>query len=307
MTLSIIIVNWNTLELLTQCLKSIPALRDDSTENEIEVLVVDNASSDDSAQYVRDNFPLVKLIENDQNVGFAQANNQAILKSQGKYVLLLNPDTEMIADTIEILLNFIEEHPEVGAVGPRILNPNGSLQESCYPEPTLKRELWRLLHLDWLRPYGVYRMDSWPLNQNRPVDVLLGACLLLRREVLEQVGLLDENYFMYSEEVDLCFRVRKAGWQIVWVYDAQIVHYGGQSTQQIASEMFLHLYKSKLYYFRKNYSRLAAVAYKFILLVASACRLILTPLAWLERSEKRRQHLILAGRYWQLVTALPKL
>ena len=307
MKLSIIIINWNTVNLLIQCLESIPDPSCDSWQNDLEVLVVDNASTDNSVQHVRERFPWVKLIENNENVGFARANNQAIHQSTGKYILLLNPDTEVKPDALKNLLSFVDEFPEVGAVGPQILNPDGSLQISCYPVPTLKRELWRLLHLDAIRPYGVYQMHKWPLDQVRSVDVLLGACLLLRREVLEQVGLLDDNYFMYSEEVDLCFRVQKAGWQICWVPDAQIVHYGGQSTQQIATEMFLQLYKGKLQYFRKNHSRLAGIVYKFILLIAALGRLALTPLAWLGRPTQRRHHLTLANRYWRLVAALPGL
>jgi GT2 family glycosyltransferase len=148
-------------------------------------------------------------------------------------------------------------------------------------------------------------MSNWNRTQPRSVETLLGACLLVRRRVLEEVGLLDEDYFMYSEEIDLCYRVRKARWPIYWVPQAQIVHYGGQSTQQVPAKMFLHLYGSKLRYFRKHYGRFSALIYKLIIFVATLARLAMTPFALLERSEKRRHHLSLAGNYGRLIIALP--
>jgi GT2 family glycosyltransferase len=272
---------------------------------DVEILVVDNASTDGTIEAVRQQFPQVHLIENSGNVGFAQANNQAIGLSQGNYVLLLNPDTEVKPGALQTLLNFMEAEPEIGLVGAQLLNADGSLQTSCYPAPTLLRELWRLFHLDSLRPYGTYRMAAWSRTQPRAVETLLGACLFIRRQVLDEVGLLDEDYFMYSEEIDLCFRVGQTGWPIYWVPQAQIVHYGGQSTQQVPTKMFLHLYGSKLRYFRKHYGRASALAYKFIILTATLSRLILTPLALLEQSPKRRRHLQLAGNYGRLIIALP--
>ena len=239
MKLSIIIVSWNTVDLLAQCLESIYAYPPDG---EFEVLVVDNASTDNSVQLVGEQFPQVKLFENKVNVGFAGANNQAIQQSLGSYVLLLNPDTEVKASALEDLLQFMDRHPQAGAVGARILNPDETLQTSCYPTPTLLREFWRLFHLDVFWPYGSYHMADWNLQKSREVDILLGACLLLRRTVLDQIGLMDESYFIYSEEVDLCYRVQQAGWHLYWVPQAQVIHYGGQSTQQVAAEMFMRLY-----------------------------------------------------------------
>jgi GT2 family glycosyltransferase len=148
-------------------------------------------------------------------------------------------------------------------------------------------------------------MAAWSFDQPREVDVLLGACLLLRRAALEQVGLLDENYFIYSEEVDLCYRLQKAGWHLYWVPRAQVVHYGGQSTQQVAAEMFMCLYQGKLLFIRKHYGALAGQIYKLILLVTALARLLVSPLAWLERSPQRQRHLTLANRYWVLIRALP--
>ena len=300
--ISIIIVSWNTASFLENCLTSILANPSTSTS---EIWVVDNASSDDSPRMVREKFPRVHLIENSENVGFARANNQAIQHCTGKYVLLLNPDTLVASGALQSLVDFLDKHPEAGAAGPRILNPDGSLQVSSHPRPTLSRELWRLLHLDSLSPYAMYPRIKWETNQPQEADVLSGACLLLRKEVLEQVGFLDEDYFIYAEEVDLCYRIQRAGWRMYWVPQAEVVHFGGQSTQQVPTEMFLHLYHSNIKYFRKHYGWSAAQIYKLILRIAALSRLILAPFVIFEHSSRRQKHLTLVDRYWRLILALP--
>ncbi|MBN1139088.1 MAG: glycosyltransferase family 2 protein [Anaerolineae bacterium] len=300
--LSIVIVSWNTCELLSRCLASIET---HPPASPYEVIVVDNASADGSARMVREGFPWVRLIENDENVGFARANNQGIRGSAGRFTLLLNPDTEVRDGALEILVNFLENHPRTGAAGARLLNPDGTLQPSCHPAPTLAREFWRLFHLDAIYPHARYPMHRWGQDRPRQVEVLQGACLLLRREALEQVGLLDEDYFMYTEEVDLCHRLRRGGWHLYWVPQAQVVHHGGQSTRQAAGEMFLHLYRSKVLFFRKHHGPPAARLYKLLLLAASLARLACNPLAWLLRPRYRSEHLALARHYRQLINTLP--
>ena len=302
--LSIIIVNWNTRDLLAQCLDSVFETAGDL---DLEVFVVDNASTDCSADTVRKDFPQVKLIENNENVGFARANNQAIQESTGRYVLLLNPDTEVRTDALETLVRFMEEHPGTGAAGAGLINPDGTIQPSCYPSPTLLRELWRLFHLDAIRPYARYDLHDGILETPQEVDFVHGACLLLRRKALDQVGSLDEDYFIYTEEVDLCHRLRQKGWKVYWVPKAVVVHYGGQSTHQVAARMFLQLHESKILYFRKHHGPLSAQLYKLILLVSALVRLAVSPLAWLEHPPKRQQHLALASHYFRLVKALPRM
>jgi len=304
MDISIIIVNWNTRELLGRCLESVRAtVRGLSSE----IIVVDNASTDDSPRMVREKFPQVHLVENRENVGFAHANNQAIQRCTGKYILLLNPDTIVESGALQALVDFLDKHPEAGAAGARILNPDGSLQVSSHPRPTLSRELWRLFHFDALLPYAVYPLTKWETNQPREVDVLMGACLLLRKEVLDQVGFLDDDYFIYSEEVDLCYRIQRAGWRICWVPQAEVVHFGGQSTQQVPIEMFLNLYHSKIKYFRKHYGWSAGQIYKLILRIAALSRIILAPFVIFEHASRRQKHLTLVDRYWRLVLALPRM
>lgn len=304
MNLSILIVSWNTRDLLSQCLASIAA---HPPAGEFEVIVVDNASADGSAGMVGTRFPETILIENVANVGFAGANNQAIARSNGRYLLLLNPDTVVEPGALAALVDFMDAQPDAGAAGALLLNPDGSPQDSCYPAPTIFRELWRLFHLDSLYPLAQYRMNGWPQDTPRPVDTVQGAALLVRREVIDRVGRMDSSYFMYSEEVDWCLRIRRAGWLIYWVPQSRIVHYGAQSTRQVASRMFLQLYRGKLQYFRKHYGRAYALVYKAVLLVASAARILVTPLVWLALPQQRPDSARLARNYGRLILALPRL
>jgi GT2 family glycosyltransferase len=302
--LSIIIVNWNTRNLVVNCLRSIFTY---SPHYNFEVWVVDNASSDGSPDMVRKNFPQVKLIENPANVGFARANNQAIRQCHGRYIMLLNPDTEVTPGALETMVGFMEVSQEVGAAGPRLINPDGTLQTSCYPTPTLLREFWRLLHLDRIKPFGIYPMQEWDQNQPREVEVIQGACLILRREALDQTGFLNEDYFIYSEEVDLCYRLRKSGWKISWLPGATVTHYGGKSTQLVSEEMFLNLYESKVLFFRKNYSWLQAFVYKMILTLAAIARLVTAPVAGMVLISQRKRLREIANNYRRLLIALPRL
>ncbi len=322
--LSVIIVSWNTRDLIAACLATVAqemallasewhqqnAERDHGTRAPtgselVEVIVVDNASSDGSVAMMRRDFPWVRLLVNRENIGFAGGNNQALSHCRGHYVLLLNSDTTLLPGAFCRLLDFMDKEPTVGIAGSRYLNPDGSLQISCYPAPTVSRELWRLFHLDKLHAYGTYPMHEWSIQRPRPVEVVQGAALLLRRELALRLGLFDPDYFMYTEEVDLCRRVRQAGWQIYWVPQSTIVHYGGQSTRQVAEAMFLQLYRSKILYFRKHHGAVATLLYKVVLLCATLARLLLTPLAWVQAPQRRQQSLTLASHYRQLFAALP--
>jgi len=257
--LSIIIVNWNTSALLEACLRSI---YDHASSLSLEVLVVDNGSSDGSAALVRARFPKVWLIANAENVGFARANNQGIQASRGRYVMLLNSDTEVQTGALDTLVRFLENHPAVAAAGPYLLNSDGSLQPSCHPVLTPEREFWRLAFLDELLPLATYPMGRWDAHTPRPVEVIKGACLVIRRAALEQIGLLDERYFIYSEEMDLCLRLARAGWQLYWVPEARVVHHGAASTKQVAETMYLELYRSKLQFQAKFFGRWGVLRFK---------------------------------------------
>ena len=302
MKLSVVIVSWNVKDLLAGCLES---LYPDLAGIAAEVIVVDNASSDDTAHMVANRYPLAQLIECPRNVGFATANNLGIRRSAGEYVLLLNPDTKIIPGAVPGMLSFLDSHPRAGAVGPRLLNPDGSLQHSCSPAPTLFGEFRRLFHLPGTRHDGYYAMEGWDAQAPHDTDILLGACILLPRKALEQVGLMDEDYFMYTEETDLCYRLRVNQWELYWLPTAQVVHFGGQSTQQAAREMFLRLYQSKTLFFRKHYGIFAALSYKILLLAVALSRIFLAAVAWFLPTAQRQKSLSQAGNYLSLISALP--
>jgi len=267
--LSIIIVNWNTRDLLVECLDSIYSYPPDAG---FDIWVVDNASNDGSPEAVREAFPQVNLIQNQDNAGFGRANNQAAAQAAGRYLLLLNPDTAIHSGALNSLIQYLEGQPEVGAVGPRLLNTDGSPQVSAFPAPTLTRETWRLFHLDRLSPRSSYPRAFFSTRKTQEVDTLMGACILLRREVIDRIGLFDEQFFVYSEEVDLCLRIRRAGWQVHWLPTAQVTHFCAQSTRQVADEMFLELYHNKVKFFRKHQGEMTARFYKALLYFASATR-----------------------------------
>lgn len=304
MDLSIVIVSWNVADLLIACLESIFA---HPPQAEYEVWVVDNASGDDTVRRVKAGFPQVKLIVNDRNSGFAAANNQAIQASRGKYVLLLNPDTLVYDRTLQSMLDFLEANPQAGGVGSIYYSPDGSLQKSCMPFPTVSRELWRLCHLDALHAYGLYDMTHWNKSEPRDVESLQGASLMLRRAALQQTGLLDTDYFMYSEEVDLCYRLKKRGWKLFWLPQSRITHYGGQSTRQVAPKMFLNLYGSKILFFRKHYGERRVRQYKFVLNFSSRIRLGILPVAAAFRPGQSQKYKEIFANYAQLIKALPTL
>ncbi len=300
-TLSIIIVNWNTRDLLAACLESVAAEIARMGEGEAETFVVDNASTDGSPEMVQEDFPWVRLIRNTENVGFARANNQAIRLAQGRYLLLLNSDTCLHAGSLQTLVDFMDAHPAAGAAGPRLLNGDGTLQVSCHPLLTPEREFWRLSFLERLYARATYPLEAWDATTPHRVEVIKGACLLGRRMVLDQTGLLDESYFMYTEEMDLCYRMAQAGWELWHVPAATVTHYGEASSRQVAADMYVQLYRSKVQFHRKfggasrarRFKALMALAYLPRACAASGAAL-LSP-GWRSR----------ARIYRRLLAALP--
>jgi GT2 family glycosyltransferase len=265
MDLSIVIVNWNTKNLLLQCLE---AVYQPAGAVEKEVFVVDNGSADGSQTAVRERFPGVTLIENQANLGFAKANNQALGRSRGDYLLLLNPDTRVEAGAIEKLLSFMEGHREAGAAGPQLLHPDGTKQNSIANFPSLATELLNKRFLRWLFPKkfpGKERDYRKPLE----VDSVIGACMMVRREAMEQVGLLDEDYFLFLEETDWCYRFKKAGWKIYHVPQAKVYHFQGKGVEREKKRARIEYYRSRALFFKKNRGRVQC----FILLIGSMLRL----------------------------------
>lgn len=308
--LSIIIVNWNTRDLLAACLDSLaassfqlPASTFNLQTANLETIVVDNASSDGSAAMVCARFPWVQLVVNHENVGFARANNHGIALAQGRYVLLLNSDTELRPGALDALVGFMDAHPASGACGPRLLNADGTLQPGAHPMLTPGRELWRLLFLERLHPRATYPMRRWDTAAPRRVEVIKGAALLLRRSALDQVGPLDDGYFMYTEEVDLCYRLAAVGWELWYVPSAEVVHYGEASSKQVREDMYVQLYRSKVQFYRKFGGEPRAARFKAALRLAYTPRWALAAVAGRFSPSAARQ----ARTFRRLLTDLPKM
>lgn len=256
--LSIVIVSYNVRDLLRQCLESLCRQQIGIRTVEPEVFVVDNASNDKSAAMVRTHFPSFHLVENTTNRGFAAANNQAFLLTRGRYVLMLNPDTTVAPDTLGQLVEFMDEHPRAGACGGKLLYPDGRLQHSAFRFPTLAQIWFDFFPMNWRlldsRLNGRYPRALYARDKPFEVDHLLGADLLVRRDAAEQVGWLDDQFFIYCEEIDWCMRLRGAGWRIWCVPAAEIVHHEAQSTRQFREAMFVQLWRSRTRLFEKHYS-----------------------------------------------------
>lgn len=258
--LSVVIVSWNVEGLLRACLRSVVKELGGAPSDEAlsaEVFVVDNASSDGSVEMVASEFPQVKLIANQVNVGFTRGNNQALRQARGRYVCLLNPDCEVLPGALRRMIGYADAHPEVGAIGPQLLFPDGSVQSSRRRFPTLLTGFLESTILQRYFPHSravrAYYCSDQADDTIQEVDWLVGACLMLRREALDQVGLLDEGFFMYSEELDWCYRAKKAGWRIVYLPEAKIVHHEGKSSEQNLVNRNIHFHDSKCRFFAKHY------------------------------------------------------
>jgi GT2 family glycosyltransferase len=251
--LSIIIVSWNVQEYLRQCLNS---LRADFDQNlKYEIIVIDNNSSDNTAAMLAHDFPEVELIRNKDNLGFARANNQGIKISRGKFVLLLNPDTQVRKGCINTLISFLRSHDKTGVVGPKLLNLDGTLQASGVHFPSLANSLSGYFRLK-REVTGAYFVHA---SQPMTVNALMGACLLVKREVINQVGGFDEDYFMYAEEADWCYRIRNRGWHIYYVPEAEVYHRKGSSARQVPLETYVRLRESRILFLLKHRDRIQAI------------------------------------------------
>jgi GT2 family glycosyltransferase len=263
--LSILIVNWNVRDLPRDCLLSLERGRGDL---DLEVIVVDSASTDDSVAMVVDEFPWVTLLPQTENVGFPHGNNIALAHARGEYLLLLNPDTVVLDDALPVLVDYLRAHPDVGAVGPQLLNSDGSIQSSRRRFPTLATGFLESTWLEGLAPGVLRRYYAFDLPDDRTIEVdwLTGACILVPRAVVERIGGLDEGYYMYSEELDWCRRIKGAGWRVVYHPAARVVHHVGRSSEQAATARHINFQRAKLRYFRKYHGRAAAGALRVFLL-----------------------------------------
>jgi GT2 family glycosyltransferase len=253
---SVIIVNWNTCDILRNCLQSVYT---QTQPGLIEVIVVDNGSTDNSCQMVRTLFPGLLLIQNTDNLGFAKANNQAMAVARGQYLLLLNSDTIILDNAVTKVLTFAEANPDAAVIGCRVLNPDRTPQSSCFMFPSILNMLISVCCINRLfshsRFFGREEMTWCSGTDSRKVDVVNGCFMLVRRQAVEQVGILDERFFMYAEEADWCYRFRKAGWKTIFYPNAEIIHLNGQSSRMVRAEMLVQLRISILKFIYKHYGR----------------------------------------------------
>jgi GT2 family glycosyltransferase len=319
MRLSIVIVSWNVCKDLIQCLDSIRKYR---PFGKYEVIVVDNASTDETVDIVRIRFPEVMMIVNSDNKGFAAANNQGIEKSQSEYILLLNPDTILHPGSLDLLIDFMDSNKEVRACGPKLLNADGTIQRSVRHFPTFRGALYRHTAFRFL---GIFRKDykKWLMKDfdhetRKEVDQLMGAALLIRKAVIDRIGGMDERFFMYYEEVDLCYRIQQAGWRIVFVPEALITHLGSRSSGQIPVRKRIMMLTSLLKFFRKHRGKsITAVfncLFKPAIILRNICDIISGTFSYMFsvitiNSKKRNRSAVkiktssvLLGKYsWQLI------
>ena len=297
---SIVIVSWNTRDITRDCLRSIYAA---AGELSLEIILIDNHSSDGSAEMVASEFPKVILQRNEENRGFAAANNQGIALAQGRYVLLLNSDTLVMDRAIAKAVAFADAHPEAGMVGCQTRCPNGDLQYNCYLFPSLLNlalSLTKLQVMFWYKPFfGRYRLGWWDYGSVREVDGIAGCFMLVRKAAIDQVGPMAEEYFMYSEDTDWCWRFHRAGWKVLYTPEPVIVHFGGCSSSQAATDMHLMERRSLLMFLEKKSGKLVRWIANVMFCTATLCRVVLLSLQRVAGGRVRES----ARQKWGMATA----
>lgn len=286
--LSVIIVSWNCRSYTLECLRSMDA---GSTPDWMEIILVDNASGDGTVESVRDAFPAVRVIANTVNVGFAAANNQAISTSAGRYILLLNPDTLVHGDAFGTMVRWLDAHTDVGGAGPALRNGDGTPQYTGIRFPSVWNLIVESFFLDRIAPrstvFGRHRSLFNDFTRPFDADYLQGSCLMLRRSVLEKVGVLDESFFMYFEETDLCYRIKQAGFRIVYLPDAVITHFGGGEEGHFTERRLLHYHRSLLKFFGKHHTAAGTTVLRAVLIIRSVIRIIAWSLTYMVRPAVR--------------------
>ncbi len=268
---SVIIVSWNVRDRLADCLDSLRLDELRASGLNVEVIVVDSGSSDGSAEMVKARFPMARLLQQTDNIGFSAGNNIGLKAAAGRALFLLNPDTLVHGDALAQMVGYLDTHPDVGAVGPHTRNPDGTTQSTHRRFPTFATALFEST---WLQPFAPrhvldrYYAADIPTDSVADVDWVQGSALMIRCATYEQIGGLDEQYVMFSEEMDWCRRAKAAGWRVVYMGTAAITHYGGQSTDQATARRHIHFQQSKLRYFAKYHGPLAAMLLRIFLIVS---------------------------------------
>lgn len=275
---SIIVTNYNTRDLLRACFASMEGRLGRPW---LEVILVDNASADGSAEMTREEFPDVRVFVQERNEGFAHANNRGIRASRGRHVLILNSDTEIVDDALERMRDHMDAHPDIGALGARLLNTDGTVQLSCRSFPSYRTVLFhRYSLMTRLFPRNRYSAEYLMTDTNHDetmdVDWVSGACMMVRRETMDAVGLLDEGFFMYAEDVDWCYRMKQAGWRVCYLPQAEVRHHIGRSTRNVPYRMTYERHRSMWRFYRKHYSRgIVLVDVATFLGIAARCGMVM--------------------------------
>lgn len=280
MDLSIIIVNYNTKELLKQTIESVINTVVVGQSVEYEIIVSDNGSKDGSCEMIKSCFSQIKLIENHDNLGFAKANNIAIKESRGRYILLLNSDTVVTEDCLYKCVSYMDEHNEIGTLGCKIVLPDGTLDHACkrgYPTP--EASLYYMLKLYKIFPnsrkFGAYNLCYLPEDDVNEVDSLVGAFMMVRREAIEKVGLLDEDFFMYGEDIDWCFRIKESNYKVVYYPKAEIIHYKGGSSKKKRLKTIYEFHRAMYLFYNKHYAEKYNFIVTFFVYIGIGLRLTL--------------------------------
>jgi hypothetical protein len=288
--LSVIVVSWNGKNYVQECLAS---LCKQSLSVSAEIIVVDNASSDDTPEMVRRQFSDIILIRNADNLGFAKANNAGIRAAKGKYVCLINSDVNVPPGCLQLIYDFMEQHPKVGVAGPRMLTPDGLVARSYMRFPTLWNCLCNALFLDSAfkgsRRFGGVLMTDFDGEKTSQVDVLNGWFLVVRQQALDLVGLLDESFFMYGEDIDWSYRFHKAGWERVYFAGAHALHYGGASSKIASTRFYIQMHKANLQYWKKYHNKVGVLGYRLTTLVHHVLRAVAYSLVYLIKRDKQSE------------------
>jgi hypothetical protein len=289
--ISVVIVGWNARPYLELCLQS---LANQPPHRSMEIIVVDNASSDGSAEMIEARFPQVKLIRSSENLGFAKGNNVAIRQCRGRYIALVNPDVIVFPGCLDSLAEFLDQNPKVGNVGPRVLNPDRTLQSSCRRFPTLWNNFCSATGLAGRfknsRFFAGEHMFYFPHDRTLAVDILVGCFSMIRRETFDAVGLLDENLFMYGDDVDWCRRCWKAGWQVVFYPGAEAIHDRGKITAPYPVRFAVAQQRSVIYYWTKHHSLIGVLAVRGIMLSRHLLRYTFAALSDFANAQGRAQN-----------------
>jgi GT2 family glycosyltransferase len=288
MDISVVIVGWNARHYLELCLKS---LADAPPRRTMEIFVVDNASADGSAEMIEARFPEVKLIRSSENLGFAKGNNVAIRQCGGRYIALVNPDVIVFPGCLDALADFLDQNPKVGNVGPRVFNPDGTQQSTCRRFPTLWNNFCSAAALatkfKGSRLFAGEHMWYFPHDRTLAVDVLVGCFSMIRREAFDSVGLLDEDLFMYGDDVDWCWRCWNAGWEVVFFPGARAIHDRGKITAPYPVRFAVAQQRSVIHYWKKHHSVFGVLGIRSIMLSHHLLRYTFAVFSGLARSQRR--------------------